>query len=74
MAQIQPVLKIELNPADPVQEICAVIMAVMPYHRPEQEAVILKGVKKAIEDRLSSLQKKGADQNGKSVRKSTRKQ
>lgn len=65
MAQIHPVLKIELNPADPVRELCSVIMAVMPYHPPEQEAVILKGVKKAIEDRLSSLEKKGVDQNGK---------
>ncbi|WMT39743.1 hypothetical protein RE628_20455 [Paenibacillus sp. D2_2] len=71
MAQIQPIVKVELDPLNPVPEICAVIMAVTPYH-PGNEEAILKGVKKAIEQRLQQL-KKGAEVHDKSVREPGRK-
>lgn len=61
MAQIQPILKVELNPLNPVPELCAVISAVMPYH-PGQEIAILEGVQDAIQVRLNQL--KGDDQSG----------
>lgn len=62
MAQIQPVVRCELDPLKPVPEICAVIMAVAPYH-PGNEEAILQGVKEAVEQRLEQL-KKGAESNG----------
>lgn len=64
MANVQPIIRIELDPAKPVPEICAVIMAVTPYH-PGQEEAILLGVRDAIEKRLEQL--KGAEQHGKPV-------
>ncbi|EJW17005.1 hypothetical protein M5X00_05045 [Paenibacillus alvei] len=58
MAQVQPIIRIELDPTQPVPEICAVIMAVVPYH-PGQEEALLLGVQNAIEKRLKQLSKKG---------------
>ncbi|EFM10177.1 hypothetical protein PaecuDRAFT_3136 [Paenibacillus curdlanolyticus YK9] len=56
MAQVQPVIKCELDPTRPVPEICAVIMAVIPYH-PGQEDEILLGVQEAIQRRRDALAK-----------------
>ncbi|GAV13228.1 hypothetical protein [Paenibacillus sp. NAIST15-1] len=64
MAQVQPIIRIELDPTQPVPEICAVIMAVTPYH-PGQEKAILLGVQEAIEKRLKQLSKKGDEASGK---------
>lgn len=61
MAQIQPIVKIELDPLKPVPELCTVISAVMPYH-PGQEIAILEGVQDAIQTRLNQL--KGDDHSG----------
>ncbi|MGG4395785.1 hypothetical protein ABEX25_15905 [Paenibacillus thiaminolyticus] len=47
MAQIQPIVRIEIDPTKPVPEICAVISAVAPYH-PGQEEIILMGIQEAI--------------------------
>ncbi|OME86538.1 MULTISPECIES: hypothetical protein [Paenibacillus] len=70
MAHIQPVVRCEIDPTKPVPEICAVIMAVMPYH-PGQEEAILQGIKDAVEQRLVQL--KGAEaQHGEPIRKSGR--
>lgn len=66
MAQIQPVLRAELDPARPVPEVCAVISAVLAFHR-GQERAVLQGVKEAVEDYLKQLEK-GDAQNGKQVR------
>jgi len=55
MAQIQPLLRIELNLKQPVVEICNVISAVTAYHPEQQEEVILRGIQKAIDKRLSEL-------------------
>lgn len=54
MASIQPVLKCEIDPSNPVQEICAIISAITPYH-PDQEERILCGVKDAIEKRMNKI-------------------
>lgn len=54
MPFIQPIIKAEIDPTKPVLEICAVIMAILPYH-PGQDEAILKGVKDAIDQRLSIL-------------------
>lgn len=56
MAQIQPVIRCEIDPLKPVTEICAVIMAVIPYHS-NQEAEILRGVQEAIDRRLKQVSK-----------------
>ena len=58
MPIIQPIIRCELDPAQPVSEICAVISTVIPYH-PGQEGAILRGVLKAIEKRLEEM--KGAE-------------
>lgn len=67
MAQIQPVVRVELDPLNPVPEICAVIMAVMPYH-PGQELVILRGVTDAVEKRIKQLEEGAEKKDGESVR------
>jgi len=56
MANIQPLIRVELDPRRPVQEICNVILAVLPYH-PGNEELILRGVQQAIDQRL----KKGGE-------------
>jgi hypothetical protein len=58
MAQIQPIIRVELDPAKPVPEICAVISAVLPYH-PQHEDAILLGVIEALERRRSLIKEKG---------------
>lgn len=65
MAIIQPKVFVELDPLDPVPEICAVMMALIAYQT-EQEAAILYGVGKAIEDRRTELAKlkKGVEKDG----------
>lgn len=70
MAQVKPIVRAELDPLNPVQEICSVVMAILPYH-PNQEAEILQGVKDAIEVRMKQLLR-GAepkDANTESLRK-----
>jgi hypothetical protein len=64
MAQVQPIVRIELDPTQPVPEICAVIMAVVPYHHGQEEAILL-GVQEAIEKRLEQLRQKGDEAGGK---------
>lgn len=64
MAQVQPIIRIELDPTQPVPEICAVIMAVTPYH-PGQEETMLLGIREAIEKRLAQLRQKGDEAGGK---------
>ncbi|ASA22309.1 hypothetical protein [Paenibacillus donghaensis] len=71
MAIIKPKVFIELDPLQPVAEICAVMMALIPYH-PGQETDILIGVGKAVEDRLQAIRKEVRD-HGKPVRESDRK-
>lgn len=61
MANVQPIVRIELDPTQPVAEICAVIMAVIPYH-PGKDELILLGVQEAIEQRLKQLAAKGDDE------------
>lgn len=56
MATIQPILLIEIDPSNPVQEICAVIMAMIPYHTGKEDQ-LLKGVAAAIYRRLEELEK-----------------
>ncbi|MGG3840755.1 hypothetical protein ABEV00_27500 [Paenibacillus thiaminolyticus] len=63
MAKIQPIIRAEIDPTMPVQEICAVISAVVPY-QPEHEEAILMGINEAIGKRLAQLRKKG-ETNGK---------
>lgn len=63
MAQIQPIVRIEIDPTKPVPEISAVISAVAPYH-PGQEETILMGIQEAIGKRLAQLRKKGDGQLG----------
>ncbi|MNO55433.1 hypothetical protein D3C76_459250 [compost metagenome] len=56
LVNVQPIIRCEINPLNPVPEICAVIMAVMPYNKGYEES-ILKGVIEATEQRLVRLEK-----------------
>lgn len=66
MAKIDAVIRCELNPADPVNESCAVIHALTANH-PGRERAILSGIKMAIDKRLAELEK-GVDTSGEQVR------
>ncbi|GIO34338.1 hypothetical protein J2TS6_54790 [Paenibacillus albilobatus] len=70
MAQVQPIVRCELDPTKPVPEICAVISALVPYHYGQEES-ILQGVKDAVEQRLKHL--KGAESSGEPVHEPARK-
>lgn len=54
MAHVKPIIRAEIDPLQPVPEICAIISAVLPYH-PDQEEAILRGVAEAIDRRLNEL-------------------
>lgn len=62
MAQMQVFLKCELDPFNPVPEICQVIDAMIANNKLYEESILL-GVKEAIDKRQSQL-KKGVEQNG----------
>ncbi|GBF73202.1 hypothetical protein PA598K_01487 [Paenibacillus sp. 598K] len=70
MPRIEAVIRAEIDPTKPVQEVCGVIQAMTPYH-PGEEVKILEGIKEAIEKRLEQL--KGGKPDGKSVHESGRK-
>lgn len=59
MAKIDNIV-IAVDPSKPVEEICAVIMTLVPYHAGGEER-ILQGVAAAIDKRLKDM--KGAEQN-----------
>lgn len=65
MAVIHPRIVAEIDPLKAVPEICQLIMAVVPYH-PGQEEAVLTGIKEAIENRLFALKKmeKGEEASG----------
>jgi len=52
LAFVQPLIKIELDPNNPVPEICAVIAAVLPYH-PNHKKEIIQGVMEACQKQLA---------------------
>ncbi len=60
MAVVQPVVRVEIDPTKPVQEICDVITAIAVFH-PGQEAVILCKLQEAIDKRLEELAKQKED-------------
>lgn len=68
MAHIKPTLQCELNPFNPVPEICQVIDAMITYNKPYEESILL-GVIESIQGRLSRLEqlKKGADAHGEQI-------
>lgn len=51
MAQQQPIVRIDLDPRQPVQEVCAVIAALLPYHPADKEDAILQRIADAIAER-----------------------
>ncbi|MNW46500.1 hypothetical protein D3C74_237980 [compost metagenome] len=61
LAKIEAALKCELNPFNPVPEICQVIDVMISNNKTFEESILL-GVKEAIEQRLAQL--KGVDNNG----------
>ncbi|MDN4069928.1 hypothetical protein QYF50_18665 [Paenibacillus vini] len=62
MAHIKASLQCELDPFNPVPEICQVIDAMIANNKLYEESILL-GVQEAIEKRQSQL-KKGVEQNG----------
>jgi len=64
MASVQPMLRIDLDPAKPIPEIWAVIASVVQCN-PGQEDPILRGIADMIDRRLKQL--KGVEQGGKPV-------
>lgn len=67
MAQIQNVLKIELDPNKPVPEITQVIQAVISLYPPIEREAILEGVKDEVSIGIKQL--KGVESYGEQVRK-----
>ena len=65
MAQIRNIV-VEINPFQPIPEICSVIDAITS-HQPELEKAILLGVQAAIERRLTIIAK-GDEKDGQPVR------
>jgi hypothetical protein len=65
LAIIQPKVFIEIDPLQPVPEICAVMMAVIAY-QPDMEEAILHGIGQAIEDRRAQIAaaRRGAETDG----------
>ena len=63
MAMIQPVLECRIDPTKPVNEICALISAMAPYH-PGNEAKILCGIQDAINKRLEEIAAAKKDEKG----------
>ncbi|WP_051236798.1 hypothetical protein [Paenibacillus pinihumi] len=66
MAQIQHVIKAEIDLINPVQEICEIIQAVAAA-KPQHEEAILAKIHEAVERRLQQL--KGDESIGKPIRK-----
>lgn len=62
MAQIKATLQCELDPFNPVPEICQVIDAMIANNKLHEESILL-GVKEAIEKRQAHLMK-GVEHNG----------
>lgn len=62
MGKIKAILQCELDPFNPVPEICQVIDAMIANNKLYEESILL-GVKEAIEKRQLQL-KKGVEQNG----------
>jgi len=56
MADIRPVIKAELDPAQPVREIMAVVETML-YHNPGMEDAILRGVREAVQVVIERRQK-----------------
>lgn len=65
MAQIKATLQCELDPYNPVPEICQVIDAMIANNKLYEESILL-GVAESIQGRLNRLEqlRKGAEANG----------
>lgn len=72
MAQIQNVLKVELDPNNPIPEVCQIIQAVISMYPMAERAAIIE----AIQDELGVAikQLKGVEAHGEPVRGNNRKQ
>lgn len=72
MPKIESIVRVEMDPYNPVPEICAVMLAVLPYN-PGNEEAILKGVQDVIQARLKRLeQMKGGTEHAEPLRESNR--
>lgn len=71
MAQIQNVLKVELDPNKAVPEVCQVIQAIISMYPMAERAAIIE----AIQDELgvAAKQLKGVETHGEPVRRNNRK-
>jgi len=56
MAKTEHLLRVEINPANPIPEICSVIANVLIYHK-GQEIAVLKGTVEEIQKHLELLEK-----------------
>ena len=64
MPRIESVIRCELNPAQPVPELCSIIAAIATHQvNAGQEQAILLGLQKAIDQRLAQITKKGSETN-----------
>lgn len=66
MPKLEPILRVELDPRAPVPELCAVIDGVVSYHPTQLEPEILRGLRKAIDERLEAIEKE-AEKRGEQV-------
>ena len=66
MPKLDPILRAEINPLNPVPELCAVIDGVVSFHPPQLEPEILRGLRRAIDERLEAIEKE-AEKRGEQV-------
>ena len=73
MAKFESIIRCELNPIHPVQELCTVVAAVATHQvNVGQEQAILLGLQDAINQRLAQITKKEGEKNGEQIRESDR--
>ena len=57
MPKLEPILRADINPLNPVPELCGVIDGVVAFHPPHLEPEILRGLRRAIDERLEKIEK-----------------
>lgn len=73
MPLIESIIRCELNPGQPVPELCAVIAAISTHQvNTGQEQAILLGLQGAISQRLAQINRKEGESNAEQVCESDR--
>ncbi|MCM3041724.1 hypothetical protein M3201_18685 [Paenibacillus motobuensis] len=71
MAQIQNIIKAELDPTKPVPEACQVIQSLICMYPPIERPAILRAIQDELDVAIKQVE--GAESNGKQIREPGRK-